>query len=60
MHGCACYCTMNIMFLGNAYFTGERVVDIAFWKSELLNEITSVETETQNLEVLRMCDLGVW
>jgi len=31
--------------------SGERVQDIAFWKSELNNEINSVETEYKNLEV---------
>lgn len=35
------------------FVSGERVQDIAFWKSELLNEINSIETEYGNLEVLR-------
>ena len=33
------------------YVSGERVQDITFWKSELLNEIKSIETEIESLEV---------
>ena len=30
---------------------GERVLDIAFWKSELNNEIGAMQTEIENLKV---------
>ena len=33
------------------FISGERVLDITFWKSELLNEIKSIETEIESLEV---------
>jgi len=32
-------------------FPGERVYDIAFWKSELNNEINAMATEIENLKV---------
>ena len=30
---------------------GERVTDIAFWKSELNNEVHAMDTEMENLKV---------
>ena len=33
------------------YHSGERVNDITFWKSELVNEIRAMENETDNLQV---------
>lgn len=32
-------------------FSGERVYDIAFWKSELNNEVNAMATEIENLKV---------
>ena len=32
-------------------FSGERVYDVTFWKSELNNEIQAMENETDNLKV---------
>ena len=41
------------MYFITLLITGERVADIAFWKSELNTEINLMEQEMANLEVSR-------
>lgn len=43
--------TTFVLSAKTVFVSGERVQDIAFWKSELLNEINSIESESGNLEV---------
>lgn len=44
--------TTLIVFFPLVYLLGERVHDIAFWKSELNNEIGAMENEINDLKVL--------
>lgn len=39
------------MFYIHFISSGERVYDIAFWKSELNNEVNAMATEIENLKV---------
>lgn len=40
------------MFFLPCFPTGNRVSDIAYWKSELVNEMREMDMETENLEVI--------
>lgn len=43
--------TLFPVFMQLSIFPGERVYDIAFWKSELNNEVNAMATEIENLKV---------